>query len=66
MAESSKRINVLTSSSSAENKSVEEQLERSNLLLCEKQKHMGVRDEQVIKALLLLIHPASGLQARME
>lgn len=58
-------MNVLTSSSSAENKSGKEQLERGNLL-CEKQMHMGVRDEQVIKGLLPLMHPAPGKQADMK
>lgn len=54
---------MLTSSSSAENKSEKEQLERGNLL-CEKQ--MGVRDEQVIKGLLPLMHLAPGKQADMK
>lgn len=54
---------MLTSSSSAENKSGKEQLERGNLL-CKKQ--MGVRDEQVIKGLLPLMHLAPGKQADMK
>lgn len=28
--------------------------------------HTGVRDEQVIKVLLSLMHPAPGMQAEME
>jgi len=66
LAESSKWINALTSSSSAENKSGKEQLERGNLLLHEKQTHMAVRDEQVINILLPLMHPAPGMQAEMK
>lgn len=66
LAESSKWINVLTSSSSAKNKSGKEQLERSNLLLPEKQMHMGVREEQVIKVFLPLMHPAPGMPAEIE
>lgn len=65
LIESSKQINVLTSSGSAENKSGKEQLERGNLL-CEKQMHMGVRDEQVIKGLWPLMHGAPGKQADMK
>lgn len=65
LTERSKQINVLTSSSSAENKSGKEYLERGNLVR-EKQMHMGVREEQVIKGLLPLMYPAPGKQAEMK
>lgn len=57
---------MLTSSSSAENKSGKEQLERGNLLLREEQMHMGARDEQVIEVLSPSMHPAPAMQAEMK